>query len=450
MPRSRKALNHLKDWAEQPNRKPLIIRGARQVGKSTLVRMLGQSFSTFIELNVERPEIQDLFTRFSSVDQLFQAILLKYNITQTGDRLLLFIDEIQESPAAIRMLRYFYEEKPEIHVIAAGSLLDFALSEVKSFPVGRVSYYYLFPLDFEEFLQWTDHKEAIKVLQEIPFPDYAYDTLFQLFHQYALIGGMPEIVAHYAENKQIAQLSPLYNSLWQAFVDDIEKYGETTKQRQVLRHVIRTAPLEQDRIKFAGFGQSNYQSREVGEALRTLNLARVLDLIYPITQTQLPLASDYKKRPRLQILDTGLLNHILGIQQEIIGIEDLHQLYRGRIIHHLLTQELYNLYPYENFSPHFWVRENSNANSEVDLIYVHRQHIIPVEVKSGPEGRLKSLHQFIQRAPHPYAVRFLKNKVSIESYTTPEGKPYFLMNLPYFLMGKIETYVNYLKSEHPQ
>ncbi|MCB0635025.1 MAG: ATP-binding protein [Lewinella sp.] len=442
--RTRKALNDLIQWANQSDRKPLIIRGARQVGKSTLVRMLAKEhYSHYIELNAEKPDIQDLFERFPRLNDFLQAIFLRNNIQTTPDQCLIFIDEIQESPAAIRLLRYFYEEAPEVPVIAAGSLLDFVLGEIESFPVGRVSYYYLNPLDFEEFLLWQGQDLAVEAVRTIPTPEYAYETLFSWYHTYVLLGGMPEIVARYAESSNIAQLQPLFAGLWQGFMDDVEKYGSSNKQRQVLRHVIRTAPLAIDRIKFEGFGQSSYSSREIGEALRALDLARIIRLIYPTTQTEPPMVSDLKKRPRLQVLDTGLLNYAMGIQEELLAVEDLHQVYRGRIIQHHLTQELQSLFTHKDYKPHFWVREKANTNAEVDLIYAFRQYLIPIEIKSGPEGRLRSLHQFIGRCPHPYAIRFLRNQCSIEQYQTLDGKPYYLMNLPYFLMGQLDRYLPY-------
>ena len=437
---NRKALKDLEEWAKDSHRKPLIIRGARQVGKSTLVRMLGENFDHFLELNVEKPEIKVLFDQYTDVTTFLQALYLKYNINEIKGNFLLFIDEIQEAPSAIRLLRYFYEEAPEVHVIAAGSLLDFSLGEVKSFPVGRVSYYYLYPLNFEEFLTWTNNYSALSALQQIPVPIYAHTILLNLFHQYAMIGGMPEVVALFAQNQNVARLNTTYEELWQAYLDDIEKYSNNSKQRQILRHVIRTIPLAQDRIKFANFGQSNYGSRDVGQALRSLELARIIQLIYPTTQLKPPIISDLKKRPRLQMLDTGLLNYSLNVQHEFLAIDDLHQIYKGRIIQHLLTQELIATYSKQNYIPHFWVREDANANAEVDLVYEYRGSLLPIEIKAGPQGRLRSLHQFIERSDQPYAIRFLRNEYTIEKHTTPGGTPYTLMNLPYYLMTQLESY----------
>ncbi len=441
--KKRKAAKDLQAWVDSPNRKPLLIRGARQVGKSTLVRMIGGAFDHFIELNAEKPKVQAFFQRHKEVEELLRALYFEHGISAVKGKVLLFIDEIQESPEAIRMLRYFYEERPDIYVIAAGSLLDFSLGEVRSFPVGRITYYYLHPLNFEEFLEWKGEEAALQALQAMPVPDYAHQKLRALFHEYALVGGMPEAVSLYTEGQGAAVSSSVYADLWQAYLDDVEKYTTNSTQRQVIRHVIRTAPLEQDRIKFAGFGQSNYGSREVGEALRNLELARVIRLVYPTTRLKPPVVGDLKKRPRLQFIDTGLLNHALQIQAQYIGLEDLHHLHRGFILQHLLTQELIALHAQMDFQPHFWVREKANANAEVDLVYAHRGLLLPIEIKAGAQGRLRSLHQFVERSGHAIALRFLNNTFSHEAARTPDGHDYQLINLPYYLMSQIEQYAEW-------
>lgn len=437
----RQALVQLEEWSKATHRKPLIIRGARQVGKSTLIRIFSTSFDHFIELNAEKPAIQQLFRDHQDVKVLLQALFLKYHIPEEKGKLLLFIDEIQECPEAIRLLRYFFEEAPDIYVIAAGSLLDFALGEVKSFPVGRVSYFYLHPINFEEFLLWKNEKAALEALRTIPAPPFAHQRLLDLFHEYVMVGGMPEIVAQYVDQVSLSQLENIYSDLWQAYLDDVEKYTTNNTQRQIIRHIIRTAPHEQDRVSFAGFGQSNYRSREVGEAMRNLELARVIQLIYPTTQYQPPLTSELRKRPRLQFIDTGLLNNALQIHPRFIGLKNLNHLYRGFILQHALTQELIAKHTRTNFKPHFWVRQKSNANAEVDLIYPFQGKAIPIEIKSGKQGRLRSLHQFVQRAPHDLALRFLQNEYSEEQATTPAGANYKLINIPYYSMSQLEGYL---------
>lgn len=253
---------------------------------------------------------------------------------------------------------------------------------------------------------------------------------------------MPALVHRYASNTNLANLSTEYQKLWQAYKDDVEKYARNETEKRIIRHVIETAPFELDRIKFEGFGNSNYRSREVGEALRALDLARVIRLIYPTTSVSIPLIVDYKKRPRLQFLDTGIWNHAMGIQADLIQVKDLDEVHKGRIIQHLLAQEIESIFEDVNFQSHFWVRQEKDTSSEVDLIFPFKKYLIPVEVKSGSTGSLRSLHQFMDRCEHPYAVRFYAGHFKIEQAQTVKGTPFTLLNLPYYLGSQLLNFLN--------
>ena len=446
---NRKALKKMQEWRVKKERKPLLLRGARQVGKTTIVNMFAKEFQVYLSINLERQSDKAVFDRTDSIDEILSAIYLLKNVIPAEGNTLLFIDEIQESPKAIQLLRYFYEQHPELYVIAAGSLLEFSLVDVASYPVGRVEYLCLHPMDFEEFLMALDYSAALEQLKYIPIPPFAHEMLLKLFHEYAIIGGMPEAVREYAMHKNIAAIGPIYQQLWQAYKDDSEKYAKNDTERKVLRHILDTAPKENDRIAFERFGHSNYRSREVGEAMRALDMAKVIQLIYPTTAVMPPIMTDMKKRPRLQMLDTGLLNQAIGLQGEMIGVRDLNDFYRGKIIQHLVTQQLIAMHDDPSYKPHFWVREDTNANAEVDLVFQHRQHIIPIEVKSGEQGRLRSLHQFIERCDHVYGVRLGANTLSVERAVTPgKRKNYLLLNLPYYLTVKLHEYLDWFLEKH--
>lgn len=442
---NRNISEQLKKWKVNPNRKPLILRGARQVGKTTLIKQFASTYKNSILLNLEKQKDRFYFDELDDVKSIIDALFISNNITSTNiDETLLFIDEIQESPKAISMLRYFYEELPELHVISAGSLLEFAMKKVKNFPVGRVEFLYMNPLNFIEYLEAINHQAAIEQINQIPVKPIAHKTLLQLFNNYAIIGGMPEVIKVYLQNKSISDLPNIYESIWSTYKNDVVKYASNETDGKVIRHIIDTAHLYFDqRIKFQNFGNSNYKSREVGESLRNLNDAKIIQLIYPTTDVTVPAKPDLKKSPRLQFLDTGILNHTLGIQGQMIGIEDLSSSYKGAIIPHIITQELISLNIYNNNPVHFWVREKKQSSSEVDLIFTYHNKIIPIEIKSGPTGSLKSLHQFIEQTNHPYAVRIYSGKFTVESTETPNGIPYLLMNLPYYLGTKIPEYVQY-------
>ncbi len=447
---NRIASQYLEAWKIKSNRKPLIIRGARQVGKTTLVNEFARSYKYTILLNLEKSSDLEFFNKFTLVKPIIESLLLTNNISiDSIGETLLFIDEVQESPMAIQMLRYFYEEFPELHVIAAGSLLEFTMTKVKSFPVGRVEYLYLHPLNFSEYLEAIDHHAALSQINKIPYDPFAHKTLLDLFNQYAIIGGMPEVISSFIEKKSLTELPSVYESIWGTYKNDVEKYASNETERKVIKHIMSTAHLYVDkRIKFQNFGQSNYRSREVGEAFRNLNDAKIIRLIYPTTDVEIPVKPDLRKSPRLQFLDTGLINNELGIQAEMLALADLSNSHKGAIIPHLITQELISLTSSNNKVPYFWIRDKKQSSSEVDLVYTYKNKVIPIEIKSGKVGTLRSLHQFIDRSNHPYAMRIYAGEYNVTETKTPGGTSYRLINLPYFLGTKIPDYVQYFVNNY--
>jgi predicted AAA+ superfamily ATPase len=437
--------NYLNTWKLRDSRKPLIIRGARQVGKTTLIRDFATTYQYRIILNLEKLSDRRYFQDFDDVQTILEALLLAHSIPSSAvASTLLFIDEIQESPKAIQLLRYFYEELPELHVISAGSLLEFAMQEVKSFPVGRVEFLYLHPLNFQEYLEAVGKQDLFGYLQSVPIKPVAHKLLMDAFHRYAIIGGMPEVIKMDVQKQNLSDLPRIYESIWGTYKNDVEKYTSNDTERKIIKHLMDTAPLYLDeRVKFQGFGNSNYRSREVGEAFRTLDDAKIIRLIYPTTDLQPPLKTDLKKSPRLQFLDTGLVNYSLGIQLEMLAMDDLNRAYKGAVIPHLITQELISLQSISSHKPNFWVREKSQSNAEVDLLFTYQDLVIPIEIKSGSTGSLKSLHQFIDAADHPYAIRMYAGTFKIEKAVTPSQKPYLLMNLPYYAGTSIPQYVEW-------
>ena len=278
----RKIIDRLRRWAMQSKHKPLVLRGARQVGKTTAIKLFGQEFQTFIYLNLELYAERKLFEQNLAVNELLQALFFYKNIEHPPhSSLLICIDEIQNCPPAMAILRYFFELFPEIHVIAAGSLLESLVDLPLSFPVGRIEYAYLYPLSFEEFLGALAEKTALEMLNEHIIPPFAHEKLIELFHLYALMGGMPEIVESYRTYQDWVRLAPIYESILLGYQADVEKYARNSQQVNIIRHIIAHAPLQAgSRIKFQNFGASNYGSREVREAMRILENALLIKLIY--------------------------------------------------------------------------------------------------------------------------------------------------------------------------
>ena len=410
--------------------------------------MFGAECDQFIELNLETSSDADLFRRGMTVRDLWQAILLSRRTASNGGRVLLFLDEIQACPEAIGALRYFYEQMPEIHLVAAGSLLEVMLDRGDvSFPVGRVQHAYMFPMSFEEFLIAHGEDQAVEALNTVPCPTAAIPFLLERFHRYALVGGMPEIVAAHAESADVTTLDGLYGSLLTSYLDDVSKYARNSTADLVLRHAIEAAPFEAgNRIKFAGFGRSNYRSREMGEALRTLQRAMLLFLIYPTTSTELPLAPDHRKSPRLQFLDTGLLNHAAGLQARYFEHVDLHSFHRGKMAEHIVAQEMLCQTHTTLDRPIFWVREKRQSTAEVDFLIRHEGGVIPVEVKAGATGSLRSLHEFMNRSECDLAVRLHHGDLGRHQTRTPAGREFTLLDLPYFLASRVRLYVDRFRS----
>ncbi|MBP7345411.1 MAG: hypothetical protein RL135_642 [Bacteroidota bacterium] len=443
---NRQLLSELEKWRQNKSRKPLVIRGARQVGKTTLVNQFAAQYEQYIYLNLELSEDKEPFENFTSIENLISALFfLKNKTIAKKSTTLIFIDEIQEVPKALNALRYFYELAPEISVIAAGSMLETLFNKHISFPIGRVEYKVIRPVSFPEFLSAIGETAALEQLTQVPIAPFAQTKLLSLFHTYALIGGMPEIIQHYATNKDLVALGPIYDSLISGYMDDVEKYAKSNTQVFHIRHCIQSSFAQAGkRIKFEGFGNAAYKSREMGESLRTLEKALFIQLIYPCTTATVPMVPDIKKSPRLQILDSGLLNYYVGIQKDIIGTKDLNSIYQGTLIEHLIGQELL-AFQYNALSAlQFWVREKKESTAEVDYLFQHDGLIIPIEVKSGKEGTLKSLHSYMDIAPHDIAIRFYAGALNITDAITQKGKHYKILNLPYYLGSQIEKYIAWL------
>ncbi|GHT62057.1 hypothetical protein FACS189451_05470 [Bacteroidia bacterium] len=248
-------------WSNGKYRKPLVLRGARQVGKTTVVSHFARNFEHFLSLNLERKEAKNLLESSDDVKKLLPSLFLYCNVPRREGRTLLFIDEIQNSPHTVALLRYFYEELPEIYVIAAGSLLETALDKYISLPVGRVEYLALYPCSFTEFLNATGENRFVGPILDASLPAAFHSELSQLFSTFSLIGGMPEVIAHYAADRDIVSLSKVYNQLLNTYKNDAEKYAENKTQAAVIRYILDEGwTFSGETITLGGFGQFALQS----------------------------------------------------------------------------------------------------------------------------------------------------------------------------------------------
>lgn len=434
----RSIIKDLRKWAANPYRKPLILRGARQVGKTTIVGQFSKEFDNFLSINMEKKEARQLFEATDDVKQLLPLLFLYCNVKQHEGRTLLFLDEVQASPQAVALLRYFYEELPQLYVIAAGSLLETMLDRHISLPVGRVEYLALHPCSFIEFLGAIGEERFISWILEAKLPEAFHAQMMLYFNVYALIGGMPEVVAHYAANKDVVALSGIYNQLINAYKNDVEKYAQNRAQSSVIRYILEEGwAFAGQSITLGGFASSAYKARETGEAFRTLEKALLLELVYPTVNTMLPVTADLKKAPKLIWLDAGLVNYASNIQKEYLLSKDLTDVWRGMAAEQIVAQELKTLSSEVGAKRKYWVRAKRGSSAEVDFVYLYDGLVIPIEVKSGHNAHLKSLHQFMNEAPHDIAVRVWAGTYSVDEVQTTEGKRFRLVNLPFYLVAAL-------------
>lgn len=436
------ALNYLREWAKKDERKPLVLRGARQVGKTTLVRMFAEEFSNYIYLNLEEKENAALFAADYSFDDLLSGIFFKANVRQDNRRTLIFIDEIQNEPKAVQTLRFFYEKRPDIYVIAAGSLLESLMDRHISFPVGRVEYMALHPCTFVEFLSAIGEEMLAEKVEAVDVPQSLHSYALELFKKYMIIGGLPEVVANYAQHRDMVRLGGIFNALLSGYRDDVEKYASKPKEQDSIRYILNYGwTSAAHRIQFAKFTNSSFKSADVSNAFRTLEKTLLLELVYPLTSTALPILPDLKKSPKLLWLDTGLVNYVAGMQEELLFSTDSDELWNGDIAEHIVAQELLGATTTFGEKRMFWVRDARNSQAEVDFVIRHKSHLLPIEVKTGNNSKLRSLHQFMEDSKERIALRIWNGPMTSDVITRSNGCPFTLYNIPLYYAGQLERFL---------
>ena len=443
----RNIISKLEAWKQDKKHKPLILRGARQVGKTTVVNEFGSQFDNYLYFNLERNENAKLFEMEIPLDDLVNMLYASVGKVKKEGTTLVFIDEIQNSPKTIALLRYFYEQRPDLYVIAAGSLLENLVDVKVSFPVGRVQYLALRPCSFSEFLGAIGKYNLLAVLsQKAEYTVAFHEQLMHLFNQYTIVGGMPEAVQQYAETQDVIGIEDVYETLVQAYKDDSEKYVRGNKLTDVVRFILSYGwAFSGETITLGNFANSGYKSREVGEAFRLLEKAMLLELIYPVSSTQLPIIPETKRMPKLIWFDTGLVNYQAGIRKEIIGSTDMVDSWRGHIAEQITAQELLTLDDRVGQHRSFWAKPNNGA--EVDFIFAHNSKLYPIEVKSGTNAHLRSLQVFMDSSEVNIAIRIWSKPYSVDKVKTIHGKEFTLINLPFYLIGNLRSILDAVVEE---
>lgn len=448
----RQLLEELQTWSKKENRKPLVLRGARQVGKTTLVDEFSRQYDVYIKLNLEQSADAYIFSKTDDVNEIYQYLCIQKKVAKDeAKRTLLFIDEIQNEPKAVGLLRYFYEQMPWLHIIAAGSRLQTLIKQRISFPVGRVEYLSLRPCSFLEYLDAMGENALAQAVSEVSVPSVFHDMLLHHFNRYTLVGGMPEILSDYASHGDIVRLSPIYRSLLDGYNEDVEKYARNDSQVKVIRHLLTHGwAAAGQTITFNRFGGSNYTSKEVHEAMEVMQKAFLLSLDYPVTTVKAPAIPAQTRQPKLVWVDAGIMNFSVGIQSEYLQNTTLLDVWKGHAAEQIVAQELRIVLDrnYHN-EQYFWVRDKKGSTAEVDFVWQYRSDIFPIEVKSGANAHLRSLHSFMSAPDAPdYAIRIWPGAYSIDDVVSPTGHPFRLINLPFYYVGVLDKVLDKVVGNH--
>ena len=410
---------HLSEWAARPVHKPVLLRGARQVGKSTAVRHLGESFKYFVEINLEKqPDYIELFKKDLDVKRIVPQMAAMCGTPIVAKETLLFIDEIQESQEAIMALRYFKEDMPDLHVVAAGSLLEFVLDDIPTFGVGRIHSMYMFPMTFDEFLQANGERLLLDARRQAnadsPLPTPLHDKLVGLIRTFMLVGGMPESVAKWAETHDYLQCQEVQDDIITGYEADFPKYKKKVDP-QLLVATMRSAATQATNKFVYSQVAGGYKTAEVKKALDLLIKAGIL---IPVTHTDgngLPLGDEADESYRkMLLLDTGLMLRLLNMSMGDISSITTHILTataadlvnKGPMAEMLAGLEvLHYLSPNIRHDLFYWVRQAKNSLAEIDYLLSRDMKVLPLEVKAGVQGGMKSLWDFMRDKKLSQAIR---------------------------------------------
>lgn len=412
--------NELTNWKSSGKRKPLLIRGARQVGKTRTIRQIGTQFEHFIEINFDTDKnICKIFTENHDPKEICEILSLYFNIPIKEGSTLLFLDEIQACIPAFSLLRYFYEKMPGLHLIAAGSLLEFALEELPSMGVGRIRSIFMYPLSFNEYLIAIGEESLLNKKKSAspqnPLQEILHEKLLKHLKKFIVLGGMPEVISSYIMYGDLIECKQVLNDLIILFNDDFAKYKKRLPI-SCLREVFESTVM-QSGAKFmyskieAGF--SHYQIKE------SVKLLMMAGLIVPVVHSSangLPLGAEANpKKQKLLILDTGILQALLNLDiSELTMANDFSAINKGSISEVFVGLELLKYSsPYVRAYLYYWHREAKSSNAEVDYIMAVNNKICPIEVKAGTKGSMRSMYVFLEEKKRDKGIR-----ISMENFST--------------------------------
>ena len=436
----------LVSWKDSNRRKPLIVRGARQVGKTWSIKNFGKEhFEQILTVDFEKKrEWHSFFEGNLDPKDILQQLEIATHTKIVPGKTLLFFDEVQSCPRAIMSLRYFYEEMPELHVIAAGSLLEFALNTI-SFPVGRVQYLQMFPLSFSEFLEATNNMTAVEIINEKPrkLPAGMHKSLLDELKKYFFVGGMPESVHAFVETQSLVDSFDVHSELISSFKDDFKKYAGHSDVLCLDDVFVNTSRNIGSQLSYSNLSDS-FSHPTIKKAFNLLQKAHIITRVSSVTTLDLPLDTHVAVRKfKAIMLDIGMWQQLSGISVEIeLAKTDLMHIYRGALAEQFVGQEMLTTI---GDALHYWARNAKSSNAEVDYVATIGGKVYPIEVKSGASGSLKSLHLALKSFPDSPGGIVL----STREYAVLEDKK--LVFMPLYYAGSIFTSLHHQyndKSEH--
>ena len=427
----------LENWRNSDSRKPLLLRGARQVGKSSSIRKLGEKFEYFLEVNFEKDiNVKNLFATADNLQPqtLCDKLSLLKETPIIPGKTLLFFDEIQSCLPAISSLRFFYEDYPELHVVAAGSLLEFALEGIPSFGVGRIRSLFMYPFSFSEFLTACDNhllRNTIEhATQDKPLDEIIHKKALEYLRIFLIIGGMPEVVATYLSEREMFKCQHVLDDLMITLRADFEKYKQRVPALQISTVFDSVVKQAGKKFVFSKTGQE-YSHYQIKQALEMLKMAGLVIPIIHTAATGLPLGAEINPRKqKMLLLDTGILQRLndLNLSDILLG-NNLELINKGSIAEIFVGLELLkNASCYVPQQLYYWQREQRNNQAEVDYIIQKEGKIIPIEVKSGSSGKMQSMHLFLKEKQAEYGIR-----ISLENFTQYDKIKVF----PLYAVGNI-------------
>lgn len=426
----RNALYNLIEWKSDPERKPLILRGARQVGKTWLMKEFGKSqYTNFVYFNFDEDDaLKSIFTTNKNPDRIVELLsLIAGEKILPGETLIIF-DEIQECPEALNALKYFREKANEYHVVAAGSLLGTLLAQPKSYPVGMVNLLDISPLTFDEFLAATDpalytYYESIQKDQQIE--EIFHNRLTEAYYYYLIIGGMPECVASWLKYKDPARISEIQHELISIYENDFSKHNGKVNSGRILmvfRSIVSQLAKANEKFMYGAVREGG-RARDFEEAIEWLVSAGMLNRVFNVSKPEHPLSAfDKLDQFKLFMFDTGLLKHMAGIDNAAILLKSDYQ-FKGPLTENYVLQQLHNQFP---VAPRYY----SDRSGEIDFILQNGTEIVPVEVKGGEDKSAPSFKRYISEYHPAHAIRF-----SLRGYR----KDGAFTNIPLYLVRKTKA-----------